>query len=410
MNDQHRTGREMNEVESVRQEVLPWGNAQYVANPYPWYDNARKNFPIYRDMDGTYVVTRYEDVVRYGKLPSLSIVTPEGAPSGPWKALSATVLNLDPPKHTAARRPMNKWFTPKLVQKWVEAAESYVLNHLAKTANGEPFDANMQFGVGPSHAAMCNALQVPADDFEPVIFCMHRTMRALSETVSEAESEQATQAFEYMFGRVRDLLQWKRANPGEGMADALLAAYDNGDISEAQLVQSVVLLWGSGGHNPSYIISSGVEYFARHPGVFEIFKANPEKRPFFINEIYRLYPPELSFARFATEEIEIQGVNIKVGECVKFIIDSANRDQDIFPDADEMDLNRPANSLQGVSFGMGVHQCAGQTISRGGIDTVFRVLAENVDSFTLEGEPKMDNTGRSRAYVNLPISVVKSRR
>jgi cytochrome P450 len=397
----------MSEVEAMNQEVLPWGDPQYVANPYPWYDNARKNHPIYRDLDGTYVMTRYEDVVKYGKLPSLSIVSPGGAPDGPWRALSATVLNLDPPLHTAARRPMNKWFTPKLVQTWAQAAQTYVLNHLDSIANGEPFDANMQFGVGPSHAAMCSALQVPADDFEPVIFGMHKTMRALSETAGEEDNERATQAFEYMFGRVRALLQWKRANPGEGMADALLAAYDHGEISEAQLVQSVVLLWGSGGHNPSYIISSGVEYFARHPAAYEIFKSEPEKRPLFISEIYRLYPPELSFARFATEDIEIRGVNIRVGECVKFIIDSANRDPDIFPNADKMDLHRPATSLQAVSFGMGVHQCAGQTISRGEIETVFKVLAENVDRFTLEGTPTMDNTGRSRAYVNLPISVVK---
>jgi cytochrome P450 len=398
----------MSEVEAGRQEVLPWGDTQYVANPYPWYDNARKNYPIYQDLDGTYVITRYEDVVKYGKLPSLSIVSPEGAPSGPWKALSATVLNLDPPLHTSARRPMNKWFTPKLVQKWSLAAETYVLRHLDSIASGETFDANMQFGVGPSHAAMCSALQVPAGDFEPVIFSMHKTMRALSETAGEEENAQATKAFEYMFGRVRELLQWKRANPGEGMADALLAAYDNGDISEAQLVQSIVLLWGSGGHNPSYIISSGIEYFARNPESYEIFKTQPEKRPLFISEIYRLFPPELSFARFATADIEICGVNIKVGECVKFIIDSANRDPEIFPNANELDLTRPVNSLQGVSFGMGVHQCAGQIISRGGIDTVFKVLAETVDRFNLEGPPTMDSTGRSRAYVNLPISVVKS--
>ncbi|MNR20167.1 hypothetical protein D3C85_1369960 [compost metagenome] len=56
---------------------------------------------------------------------------------------------------------------------------------------------------------------------------------------------------------------------------------------------------------------------------------------------------------------------------------------------------------------MGAHQCAGQVISRAEVETIFRVLAERVRFFKLEGEPVMDITDRSRAYVNLPIAVQK---
>lgn len=178
-------------------------------------------------------------------------------------------------------------------------------------------------------------------------------------------------------------------------------------MTESEVMQSMVLLWGSGGHNPSYVVGTAVEYFAKNPEVFEIYKNEPEKRTTFISEIYRLYPPELTFSRYATEDIEIHGVPIKPGECVKFIMDSANRDPLVFPNPDKLDLNRPADSTQHCSFGMGIHQCAGQTISRGVIETVLNVIAEKVKSFTLEGEPVMDNSDRSRAYVNLPVSIEK---
>ena len=107
----------------VHDEYLPWGDENYRRNPYPWYDRVRQERPVYKMADGTYVVTRYDDITKYGKLPIMAIVDPEWVPKGPWTALSKTVLGVDPPVHTNLRRRTNKWFTPKLVQTWVEAAE-----------------------------------------------------------------------------------------------------------------------------------------------------------------------------------------------------------------------------------------------------------------------------------------------
>lgn len=388
-------------------DLLPWSDPDYIANPFPWYAEARKHYPIYRSEDGTYVVTRYEDIVRYGKLPSLSIVDPEWVPPGPWKVLSQTVLFMDPPKHTEVRRRTNKWFTPKLVNKWVQAAEEFVNQRLNEIKPGETFDANMLLGVGPSHAAMCAALQVPSDGFEPVIFSMHKTMAALAANASERVNQEASEAFDYMGSRVSELIDYKRANPGDGMVDALIQAQKDGEISEDELFQSLVLFWGSGGHNPSYIISSGIEHFARHPEVYDIYRNHPEQRTAIINELFRLYPPELSFARYATEPFEMLGVHIKPGERVRFIIDSANRDEEVFPNPGQLDPSRPPQAAQNISFGMGAHQCAGQVISRAEVETVFRVLSERVTRFSLDSEPLMDISDRSRAYINLPISIQK---
>lgn len=388
-------------------DFLPWNDPAYIANPFPWYEDARKNHPIYKSSDDTYIITRYEDIVKYGKLPSLSIVDPEWVPPGPWKVLSKTVLFMDPPKHTEVRRRTNKWFTPKLVNKWVEASEDFVNDRLNEIHSGEIFDANMLLGVGPTHAAMCSALQVTPNNFAPVIFSMHKTMAALAANASERVNQDAAEAFEYMGNRVSEIIAYKRANPGDGMVDALIKAQSDGEISEDELFQSLVLFWGSGGHNPSYIVSSGIEYFARHPEVYEMYRNQPEQRTAIINELFRLYPPELSFARYATEPFEMLGVQINPGERIRFIIDSANRDAEVFPNPDVLDPSRPPQAAQNISFGMGAHQCAGQVISRAEVETIFKVLSERVASFKLEGTPLMDNSDRSRAYVSLPVSVQK---
>ncbi|WP_138464271.1 cytochrome P450 [Poseidonocella sp. HB161398] len=397
----------MNVIDPSRRQVLPWSDPAYVADPYPWYDRARREYPVYRDTDGTFVITRYDDVMKYGKTASLSIVDPDWVPKGAWAALSNTVLGIDPPEHTRMRRLGNKWFTPKLCKRWSEGAERAVRDYIAGLQDGEVFDANMYLGVGPSHVAMCMALGFPEDDFEPAIFSMHKTMSALSAVAGPDHDKAAAEAFAYIRARVEKMLDDKRADPGDGMADALLALEAEGELSSDEVIETLMLFWASGGHNPSYIIGSSIEYFARNPEIWDIYRNEPEKRAAFINEIHRLYPPELSFARWTQEPMEIHGQQIAVGERVKFIIDAANRDPEVFPEADAMVLDRPKGAAMHMSFGMGPHQCAGQIISRTEVETVLGTLAELVERFEMKGEPEMDNTDRSRAYVRLPVSIVK---
>jgi len=388
--------------------ILPWADREYVNNPYPWYALARRDFPIFQDLDGSFIITRYEDVVKYGKQAGLSIVDPEWVPKGAWAALSRTVLGLDPPEHTKARRRSNKWFTPKFVSGWVQHAETAVREQLAGIVEGDEFDANMVLGVGPCHRAMCAALAFPADEFEPVILAMHKTMAALSTVAGEEQQARAEAAFDYLLGRVRQMIAEKRANPGAGMADALIALTREGELSEQELEQVLTLFWASGGHNPSYIISSAIEYCARHPDTWDIYRTRPEKRAGFINEIFRLNPPEIFLTRYATEPMELRGQPIKPGERMKFIVDAANRDPDVFPEPDALDMDRPVQAAMHVSFGVGPHQCAGQVISRAEVETVLGVLAGEVERFILQGEPVKDSTDRSRAYVRLPVSIIKA--
>jgi len=393
---------------ATKQAILPWADPEYINNPYPWYALARRDFPVFQDLDGSFVITRYEDVVKYGKLASLSIVDPEWVPKGAWAALSTTVLGLDPPAHTKARRRSNKWFTPKFVSAWVQHAEASAREQLAGVAEGEIFDANMVLGVGPCHRAMCAALDFPADEFEPVIFAMHQTMVALSTVAGKEQQARAEAAFDYLLERVRRMIADKRANPGNGMADALIGFTRDGELSEQELEQVLTLFWASGGHNPSFIISSAIEYCARHPDVWDIYRAEPEKRANFINEIFRLNPPELFLTRYASEPMDIRGQPIRPGERMKFIIDAANRDPEVFPEPDVLDMGRPQQAAMHISFGVGVHQCAGQVISRAEVEAVLGVLADEVERFILQSDPEMDRTDRSRAYVRLPVSIIRA--
>jgi len=90
------------------------------------------------------------------------------------------------------------------------------------------------------------------------------------------------------------------------------------------------------------------------------------------DEICRFVSPVISFARTATEPTELRGQRIDEGEKVLMLYQSANRDEDVFIDPDDLRLHRKPNPH--LAFGVGPHVCMGINLAR----LEVRVLFEEV--------------------------------
>lgn len=383
-------------------DVLPWSDPEFRDNPYPWYDRLRRESPVHRIDDRSFVVTTYSDVAQWAKDPRLSIAD---SFQGAWNALENTMLFKDPPEHTRLRRFTNKWFTPKLVTQWAAATTQVVEERLNRLAVGEVIEAHEELAVTPSHVTMCRIMQVPEDDPAPAPRAMITAMDAIvAEPAPDAE-ERAAEAFDYLLGRVAGMLEWKRSNPGDGMADALLEAHDAGELTYRQVLETITLFWGSAGHNPGFLVTAGLHEFATRPDVFEIYRSDPDQRQPIINELLRYHPAEVSFLRFPLEDIEIRGVSIPAGAQIRFMIAAANRDPEIFEDPDAFDHRRPPHARH-LSFGAGPHNCAGQLITRAETEAIFTAVAERYCRIELAGPAETYHTDRGRNYRKLPIRLI----
>ncbi|WUR86642.1 cytochrome P450 [Streptomyces phaeochromogenes] len=133
------------------------------------------------------------------------------------------------------------------------------------------------------------------------------------------------------------------------------------------------------------------------------FGQRPEIRDAFINELARLNPVELIITRFPNEDIEIQGVQIPAGSCIKYPIGAANRDPAVFENPDEFDYNRPPDASRNLTFGLGTHACAGQLLARAETSVILGLVAERYSSLELVGEPSEVRTDRLVAFDKLPV-------
>src|SRR5262249_13374490 len=109
--------------------------------------------------------------------------------------------------------------------------------------------------------------------------------------------------------------------------------------------------------------------------------------------------------RQAIRDTNIGGQPIAAGDFVVVAVQPANRDPDLYPDADRLDVARKPGAHLG--FGHGPHQCPGQQLARLELSTVLGTLARRIPSLRLavplkEIEFKTDSVVRGPAA--LPVT------
>jgi hypothetical protein len=87
-------------------------------------------------------------------------------------------------------------------------------------------------------------------------------------------------------------------------------------------------------------------------------------------------------ARIATAEVEVNGAKICPGDRVLMNFPAANRDPEVFPDADKVVLDRQKNPH--IAFGVGIHRCAGSNLARMELRVALEEWMARIPEFRLE--------------------------
>nr|WP_239071927.1 cytochrome P450 [Amycolatopsis sp. SID8362] len=97
------------------------------------------------------------------------------------------------------------------------------------------------------------------------------------------------------------------------------------------------------------------------PAQRDVVLARPERA---VEELLRyLSVVQFGVLRYATSDVEVGGRAVKAGEWLVAALNSANRDEELFPGGDKLDFDRESPRTH-VAFGFGAHQCVGQQLAR----------------------------------------------
>jgi biflaviolin synthase len=140
------------------------------------------------------------------------------------------------------------------------------------------------------------------------------------------------------------------------------------------------------------------------PDLLERFHNDPVSRPAAIEELLRHIPHRaaVGLPRIATEDVDIHGIRISTGDAVYVSYLAANRDPDVFPDPDRIDLDRDAGAH--VAFGNGPHFCTGAVFSRMQIELLIDTLLERLPGLRL-AVPADQVPFRQRTMIRGPVAL-----
>jgi cytochrome P450 len=290
---------------------------------------------------------------------------PDWEPHPDYGALHMHLLNLDPPDHTRLRRLVSKAFTPRRVaglRPRVEQLTAALLDAAASRAESRDdgvIDLLDEFAFRLPVTVICELLGVPARDQDDF-----RGWSAVVVADRVDDPEERRTAATAMSGYFTTLLAAKRAEPGDDLLSALIAARDAGDaLSERELTAMLFLLLVAGFETTVNLIASGTLALLSFPDQMARLRADPSLLPGAVEELLRFANP-LNHAteRFACADLPVGDVVIPAGEWVLAVTSSANRDPGRFPDPDRLDVGRDADGH--LAFGHGIHYCLGAPLAR----------------------------------------------
>jgi cytochrome P450 len=121
-------------------------------------------------------------------------------------------------------------------------------------------------------------------------------------------------------------------------------------------------------------ITSTMLAMLQHPEVAERVRTDPARTiPKLTEEVLRRDAPHRGLFRITTRETELGGTALPAGAMCLLLFGSGNRDENVFPDPDAVDLDRP-NVREHLAFGTGVHVCPGAPMARAEIRVALETL------------------------------------
>jgi cholest-4-en-3-one 26-monooxygenase len=374
---------------------------RFYDEPWEGYRWLRHNAPIWWDAKNElWVISRHEDVSHISRHQELF-----SAAHGvrPKVASPMSIISMDDPEHTRQRRLVSKGFTPRVVRKLTdhmrelaneiidEIAERGECDFVEDVAMHVPLIVIAELmGLDPnqrqqlyrwSDDMMAGDGHTEPDDPVLVKAAESGTEFAMLciELIEKRRQDGSTDDIIGILTHAYDEGALARPEGQDGVApenagnfDTTLTGLGLDTMTNDDLIMFLILLVVAGNETTRNAISGGLRAFTLFPDQRDKLIDQPELIDLAVEEIVRFVTPVLTFMRTVTEDHTYKGVDFKAGDRVFMLYQSANRDEDVFDEPDQLKVDRDPNPH--LAFGIGTHYCLGANLARNEIKVVFEEL------------------------------------
>ena len=356
-------------------------------SPHDLFRELRAKCPVAHSdaWGGFWALTKYDDVAAAASdsatfITSKQNVVPKVATTG-----RRPPLHLDPPEHTPYRRAIAPLLTTRKVARLepvVRRICGELLEPMIAKGAGDICD---EFSSRMPVLVFAHWMNLPIEQVER----LGRWGKKFNVAVQSADMAATKDASDALYEMARQIVADRKASPLDASTDvttALLAARDEGQpLPEELIVGTIRQVLVVGIIAPTVLIGSICVHLSRDQTLQQQLRTDRSMIPAAVEEFLRLYTPYRGFARTAVCDVQVRGRTIPAGEAIALVYASANRDDDVFEDAETFIFDRP-NIRDSIAFGRGPHNCPGAALAKLELRVALEELLSRTGGFEVIGE------------------------
>jgi cytochrome P450 len=391
----------------------------FLDDPYPTYRALREHDPVHLMPDGSYFLSRYDDLVEvYRDAKTWSSdkkvdFRPNFGDSLLYEHHTTSLVFNDPPVHTRVRKLLGPTFTPRALRALQPRIEALVDRLLDNAAARGTVDMIGEFAAAIPVQLIGDLLGIPDDERGPLRNWSLAILGALEPVLSEEQFEAGAAAVAEFKAYLQDLVARRRrdgAHDEREILSTLVAASElsgqtaGGDrLSELELLHNCIFLLNAGHETTTNLIGNSIHLLVENPVAWRDLAAHPELVGSAVEEFLRMESSNQLGNRRATCDTEIGGTTLPANTYVHLCIGAANRDPAQFPDPDRLDLRRHPN--RHLAFGSGIHTCAGNSLARMEGQVALQKLVTRFKTIERVGEFVRGGRARFRGFRHYRVSL-----
>jgi cholest-4-en-3-one 26-monooxygenase len=337
----------------------------YAQNAHEVWAEMRRASPVHWDpVAQVWGIAKYRDVVAVEKNPKTFSSYRAPRPHGEHLPM---MISMDDPEHQRRRSLVNRGFTPKRVNGHEPMLRDLCRTIINKVAEKGSCDFVWDIAAPLPLLVIAELLGYDSSWHDDLLRWSEELMLPTEPDITPEMIQQRLEAGSRTIMEFRDaqlgIIADRRKNPRDDVITTLCEAEIEGErLDDESIVQETLLILIGGDETTRHVISAGMLALLENPDQLAALRDGDADIAVAAEEMIRWASPVQNMGRTATQDVVIGDQTIKEGQQLMLFYPSANRDDDVFADAQAFDIRRQPNPH--VAFGFGTHFCLGAALAR----------------------------------------------